>query len=673
MKLAIVCGKSGIKIKSTIVSVKDSLEVDTFLSISDMISSSLQRNYVYDRILVSSGVFRNNTEEVITELKDYLFEYGKETRVVCLVKSSSIKLKESFNSILSSPLYTTMTLDKVTAKALEEAVTLSIADIIKKYEPSKEVKVEVGQEVRDKRELSTLEEGVSTIVKPEEKDTQQKQKKRGFFSKLFGKKDNNVEEDSSELVYQENSSIPREIDWVEELDKKEGTVSNIEGTELVDNSFDIEDKDIDTGVNSIENLDEPQNEERLVKNENLNINEEEAVNNDVMQDGNKNSEFDSLNDNFVDDSIDDFFNDSNSDNIIIDDNQVKEVGNISSSIDNNLTEETENTLTKETKEILDKTDGEVSDELLDDFTLPSEVEDNTVDDSVDSMFIIGKEQSKPELARLPEQVSDDNIDVVVGNEELEFEKRNAKVIEKKIIIKDNASLLKKIESGSRGTIILVTGDRGTGVTTNAINIASHFAKKTDVLYVDADIKNHGLLSYVNYDKILKYDSTQLQGIKLCKSKDLKDMCVIRYANSLDLLTSDYGVETSAKDLAQVQTALIDLSMDYGIVVLDVPFEQLEIFKDIIVPSIPLVCVEGSIRSFMNTMSFLIDSEIPDRYKARIKQAGKFIVTRKENCDIDKIKKYVDNYVEFEGIVWTEMPMYLGKENMTLEDLQKLLS
>ena len=76
---------------------------------------------------------------------------------------------------------------------------------------------------------------------------------------------------------------------------------------------------------------------------------------------------------------------------------------------------------------------------------------------------------------------------------------------------------------------------------------------------------------------------------------------------------------------------------------------------------------------MNTVSFLIDCDLADRYKARIKQAGKFIVTRKDDCDIKSIRQYVDNYVEFEGIVWTDMPMYLGREDLSVEDLQKLLS
>ena len=567
MKLAIVCGKSGIKIKSTLVSVRDSLEIDVFASITDLISNSVQRNYVYDRVLASSGIFRDNPRETLEELKGYLTEFGKDTRVVCLLKNNNTTLKQDFNEILSSPLYTTMTLDRITAKALEEAVTSSIDDIMEKYEPSRKVEVKKVQEVRDKRELTTLEQGVSPIIEPSEKEVSPKKKKKGLFSKLFGKGNVQTEEDSSELVFQENSSMGREINWAEEIDKTTDTSVNILGTEFLDSACDLDDLD---GINTTDisvNSTLPENIKLEEESKNSNLSVKEPIFAGSEKSDAEIESVDSLSNSYEDDIDGDFFNPSNSESspTAIQDGEI-----FNSGVVENI--ETSKEYTS------DNDDFNISD---DDFKLPDGLEDNTVDDNIDPLFIIGKEQNESTATEVVEQVADDNLDVVVGSEELEFEKRNTKVIEKKIIVGDNSSLLKKIEAGSRGTIILVTGDRGTGVTTNAINIASYFAKKTNVLYVDADVKNHGLLSYVNYDKILSYDSTQLQGIKLCKSKNLKDMCLIKYTSSLDLLTSDYGIEVTDRDLAQVQSTVVDISMDYGVVVLDVPFEQLNIFKDII--------------------------------------------------------------------------------------------
>lgn len=235
------------------------------------------------------------------------------------------------------------------------------------------------------------------------------------------------------------------------------------------------------------------------------------------------------------------------------------------------------------------------------------------------------------------------------------------VVKEKIVVKhipiDGAKggLFAGLVNGTSKRTFIVTGDRGTGVTSLAWEMAKFLSQSIPVLYFDCDVRTHGLLSYVEYKEIAKFGNAQLQGTKFCKSVNQFYNCVIPYADNLDIITSDYGTRTTKEELAVTAQIIGEKSLDYGAVIVDVPFDTLSVIEDLMVSSTVLFCVTATKVGFMNAVCVLEDNDISDRYLRQMFTKGKMVFTKKNKyLKIDALKKYVNDIVELEKINWLEM-------------------
>lgn len=288
--------------------------------------------------------------------------------------------------------------------------------------------------------------------------------------------------------------------------------------------------------------------------------------------------------------------------------------------------------------------------------------------------------SKPVAQTAVEEVEDIKSDLSVGVAEDQYRKttETPKVVTETVVkevIKSvkTSSILDSIYKGTAHKIIIVTGDRGTGVTTTAWTLAQHFAQKTQVLYFDCDIKFHGLLNYINYFDFKNYEQTHMQGVKICRSFRAFNSCVCKWDTNIDLLTTDFGVEVTEDELITTQGVVVENLSSYGVIVVDCPIQNLHCLQDLILTGNVVVCVEGSVRGYMNALFSLEECTLPLRYKRSVVGKGTMLRTKiNKNSNYKKIVKYINDIVEFDECDWLSMPTLDFNGNLTKELLTEIV-
>ena len=191
--IALMVGPNSNKIISEHLSkLNDSIELTSYDTISTLVKVSTMRRKFFERIVFSSKVLTDSPDRDLKELSTYLYENSSSTTLVFVVRGGQKDLIKKFNKVFKAPLYTIAVIDSPTTKDLMNVVTLAVDEVKERYS-------QVG--------TAALKEDKKAVkpVAPVKKETipQEKSKKRGFFSRLFGKKDKEGQEKVSEEA-QEN-------------------------------------------------------------------------------------------------------------------------------------------------------------------------------------------------------------------------------------------------------------------------------------------------------------------------------------------------------------------------------------------------------------------------------------------------------------------------------------
>ena len=275
------------------------------------------------------------------------------------------------------------------------------------------------------------------------------------------------------------------------------------------------------------------------------------------------------------------------------------------------------------------------------------------------------------------EVSDDLGGLSAGDAEQAYRQQQEapKVIIKEVVKEvkvatghGTINALKSVYAGKTHKVIIVTGDRATGITTTAINIAQEMAKSVPILYFDCDIDNHGLLSYINYDTFRDYENVHMQGVKLAKNAKSFNTCVCRYADNFDMLTTDYSCEVTNEELEDAGATVSEVVGDYGVVIVDCPVDRLHLISDLVMIGNTVLCVEGSKRGFMNMLSRLESSPLSTRYKRAIVSKGTMFITKvAKGQNMKQLKEYINDIFIPTGADWMSMKAtaFNGKINESL--------
>lgn len=319
---------------------------------------------------------------------------------------------------------------------------------------------------------------------------------------------------------------------------------------------------------------------------------------------------------------------------------------------------------------------------------PAEVVEETVDAPADSEEVIDSEvvesselledlsetPSSPAQEEVKEQISEVSDDVRIPNNNTEFQRidlhetlsdiKNAddlvevdylgdlldlsseeqfrkpkiQVVEKEVeriverVVTVNAGGGKvSVFSKQASRMILVTGDRRSGVTWTALSLAYAFSShKLSTLYVDCDRKRKGVLSYVDYTEFCKNDTLTKGAMHLATSWENILHGQFRAQSNLGIVTSNYDVTVTEEDLKRVLELVSMYGTDFDVVILDIPLESLSCAESAIPLSKCVITCEGTTNGLSSYALSMDCNPLVPKYQNLMAKKGTMLFTKCPN-------------------------------------------
>lgn len=660
MKLALVLGdKQGSVVKPRLQGIKDNLNIDCFDNIPSFIDMAIKRNAIYDRILVLSTKINTAT---LKDLNNYWSATSKDTEIVLLCKSGVDEDKaRNFLDTFMTPVACVMLVDSTPVSIIAEGVLRPVAELNNDYGIKDFLDMEVDDDAYIPEELKI--EDSSTIIQqqpqaqvqqPQQQAQQTKkpEKKKGFFSSIFG---------SRKQTQPQQITQPQPTQQVVQNEPMQQVVQTepIQSTNYDDINMNQSD------YNQSENLEQNLNVQDSVDSSYSDYEETEPIIKDDFSDFQEN----------LADNVTSMMEESQPSVMSLTDTQSTDFEEPIKKPELNSTTQSSlgsNSFEPEFEEVTPvKNDFEPEQiEIDDDFG----TEDLDYDQSQDEVHY-----SISSPSEIDEDVSD--MGVALDEEQYRQQTEQPKVI-KQVITKEvirnvntgnKLVALNGVYQGRLKKVVIVTGDRGTGVTSTALNIAKTLAKKVDVLYFDCDINNHGLLNYIDYANFKNYEQVHMNGVKMCRSTQVFSNCVISWEENLYLLTTDFSCDCSTEDLERAGEVVAENADEFGVVVVDCPVDKLPYIKDLVLTGLGVVCVEGSRRGFMNMLCQFEANTLQTRYKRTLVSHGIMLVTKcNKHLDLKKLVNYIKAIYEPDEVNWLAHEPIAFNGNLTDKLLNDIL-
>lgn len=179
MTIAFLSAKSDGVVYS-VSQVKDSIELVGGTDLVEFLSETRERNEFFDRVVISENALtEGNEEQDFLFLKEYIEDYSPNLEVILAVsRDSGSQLSDIFLNVLSAPMYSSAYLpSKTSIRNIIDLLELPVLEVKAKY--------------------YSLDDG---SVKSKEREAKKekspsKEKKQGFFGKLFGSKAKEVKQE----------------------------------------------------------------------------------------------------------------------------------------------------------------------------------------------------------------------------------------------------------------------------------------------------------------------------------------------------------------------------------------------------------------------------------------------------------------------------------------------
>lgn len=665
MKLALILGnKQGAVVKPRLQGIKDNLNIDCFDDIPSFIDMALKRNAIYDRILVLSTKVNTTT---LRDLNNYWSATSKDTEVVMLSKTGVDEDKaKDFLDVFMTPVACVMLVASTPVSTIAEGVLRPVAELNNDYGIKDFLNMEIEDDVYTPEEPKPVEQ--PKVQQSTQQQTQQVQsqaqiskkseKKKGFFSSLFGSRKSQPQQQ----VQQQPE--PQSVQQVVSQEPVQNT------------NYD------DSVVIQQEQFVQPdyQDQSQYEQSENF----EQNMNTGFTDESSPQSYEDAPAN--IEDDFADFQADLSGevvsraeDTAIIEESlsQTQQV-DVSSTTENSQTSEpTQSSFGSKSFE----PEFEENIPVKNDFE-PEQVE---IDDDFGSEDLdYGSDQeeihySVTNQSEIDEDVSD--MGVALDEEQYRQQTEQPKVI-KQVITKEvirNVNTgnkfvaLNGVRQGRLKKVVIVTGDRGSGITSTALNIARTLAKNVDVLYFDCDIDNHGLLNYIDYANFKNYEQSHMNGVKMCKSTQAFSKCMISWEENFYMLTTDFSCECSNEDLERASEVVAENVDEFGVVVVDCPVDKLPYIKDLVLTGLGVICVEGSRRGFMNMLCQFESNKLQTRYKRTLVSHGIMLVTKcNKHLDLKRLVNYIKAIYEPDEVNWLAHEPIAFNGNLTDKLLNDIL-
>lgn len=230
-----------------------------------------------------------------------------------------------------------------------------------------------------------------------------------------------------------------------------------------------------------------------------------------------------------------------------------------------------------------------------------------------------------------------------------------------------SAVLEGLKSGKRKEYIVVTGDRRSGITTTALELANFFAEKEiSTLFVDFDIARRGSLLYLGLDDIIEEEEQRLHGLSLANTScRLSNLTIAPKKINFDCLIQMYGAPIEATSLSTAQEAL-SVQTEYAVVIADCPMCYIDRVYDLLVRSKVLVCSNSDACGILNNLVSLDSLSDNIKMQSLIFDKGYSIVNNVKNWEEYKeLKSNLQTMFQPDGnIDWNAMPLVGTNTNIT---------
>lgn len=641
MKLALVLGSQGEKLKPRLENIKDSLDIECYVSVPMFIDSSLKRDLIFDRVVILSTLVND------TAIRDLVRFWKNRCRqsefiFLCRENTDTELAKNILNQFMSAKI-STMLVSNTTIQILSEAILLSPQKITEKYGIEKYLSVEIdeGTDKMFESPEKPVEEPVQPQVQPQQEQSQkhQKHQKKSFLGGIFGTRRKDIPAKTHAPQVQTPSH------------QAPVTPAPVEGVSQDIEFGCVEQKAPEFGgseskVEAQTPVQEPTSE--MVFGESTPA-EETPTSPDVKMESESRHDL-GASEPSTEEGV--FNGDVASDSSLV--FSIEEAQKHSEEPAYQSAIRHENQKANSTSS--SPTGFQIFEEDENEF------EPDAIDEDYGDVTFSMPEQnySRRNMYNDMNEVNEEE-ESLVGAEE-NYRKQNPNVVVKTVTKEVTryvggtvTTALNGILNGRLHKTIIVTGDRGSGVTTTAYMLAKKFAEKVPVLYFDCDIDRHGILSYISYETFRAYDRTMTEGIKRCRDSSIFGNCVVQYDTNLDILTSDYSCDADDVDIQKAHNVVAENAMNYGIVIVDCPVSKLHLIPDLILTGNTVVCMECSKRGVMNMLCGLEGSPLELRYKRCIMSRGTLIATKlNKQIKSQMVIDYADTIFADSGCNWLQM-------------------
>lgn len=651
MIVAIIGNRSVKAIEDVIKKNFDNLDLHAYKSITHFINEMSVRSLDISRMVIMQDGIQDepDLQGILTNFFEYLAKYYPAMRIVSLAKD--VTITHTIASIFISPLCAHIVASTVKPRMILDMVGKDIEAVRNEY-GYKEIKAgesDLVEAIDDVDEPEGHEEVVQQQGTDETGDNKESQKKKkGLFGLFGGKKNKKKETKQREAIgqvaldrevepkppipeYPDMGDGVNEDDYFAKLERVELEKQQAENA----NSEEHHDDDVNFSIYGSEMDDMPT----------LTESEPEEEQTPTLQDLNFNSSENNYEGKMS--SIDDI-SEKISVSLTKEEEKQTPIENVVSEVENNNSTFAEEKNTEPVTQVSDVQDDNFIPELDMDDVHTHQTVDTPFDDvniNIDdkkkriqdlSKEALGKEidtdlsDIKTPEFKAPEMdiasVEDDDLDIDdIADLQKAYQEQTAPVVEK--VVERVVSVNRGARSKNGVKYIVITGDRRSGVTRSALQLATYFAKQQSTLYVDCDLERRGSLAYLDLEDILDCQEFVCNG--LGSYKRLNNLTNVTYRDmkhKFDCLISLYDNEIEPEDLRNV-VKLLGAQRDYSTVIFDCPLEQLSNLSSILPFSDIFMCIESNYLSMVNTIIGITTSDLTDDDLLSLYNGMKYLVTK----------------------------------------------
>ena len=250
-----------------------------------------------------------------------------------------------------------------------------------------------------------------------------------------------------------------------------------------------------------------------------------------------------------------------------------------------------------------------------------------------------------------------------------------KIVEREVYIDSGTETpAQKLLDAGKQVIIIVTGDRRSGVTLTALTLAQIYAKRVSTLVVDLDTETCGGQLYQDLEELMSEDENVLHGLTRAKNPTLlSNLTFHSNSEGYDYLFSLLGNGTVTNDeLRGLQNALV-AQRQFQLVIIDCPWNRLSAIEDLFMSAKILLCVDPDVSGCYNITRMLDRMPIGGRFVTAVERAGGYVA--KPGTAPDNLihnMQWLSDMFKVDGVNWAELRILGSADRNNLPDVMKKL-